>query len=95
MQLPTKFTLGKHQYTVQPAHARKGVYGTIWYDLRHISVATKVDDKPRKSQQIAETFWHEVTHAILHDMGHKLTTDEQFVNAFSKRLTQVIYTARF
>jgi hypothetical protein len=41
------------------------------------------------------TFWHELTHAILYDMGSKLTHDEKFVNEFSNRLYQAITTAKF
>jgi hypothetical protein len=43
----------------------------------------------------SNTFWHELTHAILYDMGCKLTHDEKFVNEFSNRLHQAITTARF
>ena len=43
----------------------------------------------------ANTFWHELTHAILYDMGNKLTHDEKFVTEFSDRLDQAIKTARF
>ena len=43
----------------------------------------------------SETFWHEITHAILHDMKNKLSYDEKFVTAFSQRLDQAIRTARF
>jgi hypothetical protein len=43
----------------------------------------------------ANTFWHELTHAILYDMGDKLTHNERFVTEFSNRLDQAIKTARF
>ena len=43
----------------------------------------------------ANTFWHELTHAILHDMGDKLTHNEKFVTNFADRLDQAIKTARF
>jgi hypothetical protein len=43
----------------------------------------------------ANTFWHELTHAILYDMNCKLTHDEKFVTAFSNRLDQAIKTAKF
>ena len=47
------------------------------------------------SSERANTFWHELTHAILYDMGCKLTHDEKFVTAFADRLDQAIKTARF
>ena len=44
----------------------------------------------------ANTFWHELTHAILYDMNElKLNADEKFVTAFANRLDQAIKTARF
>jgi len=43
----------------------------------------------------ANTFWHELTHAILHDMGNDLTHNEKFVTAFADRLDQAIKTAKF
>jgi hypothetical protein len=44
----------------------------------------------------ANTFWHELTHAILHDMGeNRLNNNEKFVSAFADRLHQAIKTARF
>jgi hypothetical protein len=43
----------------------------------------------------ANTFWHELTHAILYDMDCKLTHNEKFVTAFADRLDQAIKTAKF
>lgn len=48
----------------------------------------------RSDSEMSETFWHEVTHAILHDMGDPLWKNEKFVTQFSKRLNQVIHTAK-
>ena len=44
---------------------------------------------------ISETFWHEVTHAILYDMGDPRWKDEKFVEGFSKRLNEVVHSAKF
>ncbi len=95
MKLPYQFTLGKTLHTVQPVTNLSRVHGTYWWEHQRINIAVNYKGKPRKSQDIAETFWHEVTHAILRDMGSTQWANEQFVTAFSKRLTQVIYTARF
>jgi hypothetical protein len=43
----------------------------------------------------SNTFWHELTHAILYDMGNELTHNEKFVSAFADRLNQAIKTAKF
>lgn len=95
MKLPVTFQIRNVSYTVQPATSHSDVHGRYWWEVHHIAVATKHKGEPRKSQDIAETFWHEVTHAILRDMEHPQWADEAFVSAFSKRLTQAIYTARF
>jgi len=50
--------------------------------------------EPRSDTARAETFWHETVHAILYDMEHKLWRNEKFVTEFSKRLNQVIHTAK-
>jgi hypothetical protein len=43
-----------------------------------------------------DTFWHELVHAILNDMGeHTLNKDEKFVTGFANRLTKAIKSARF
>ena len=44
---------------------------------------------------MADTFWHEITHAILKDMNSKLHANESFVTKFANRLTTVISTAKF
>jgi len=48
-----------------------------------------------EADERANTFWHELTHAILYDMNSKLTHDEQFVTDFANRLHQAISTAEF
>jgi len=45
---------------------------------------------------MTDTFWHELVHAILNDMGRNtLNADEQFVTGFANRLTKAIQSARF
>lgn len=96
MRLPFSFNLGTSRYSVSPSmHRHSGAYGDFYPNARHLVVAVRYGGKRRNPQDIAETFWHETTHAILRDMDHPLWNDEKFVTAFSKRLTQVIYTARF
>lgn len=94
MKLPYQFTLGRRDYSIAPIDAQYCT-GMFFSSARHIDVAVKFRGRQRKPKDIAETFWHETTHAILRDMNSPLWKDETFVTAFSKRLTQVIYTARF
>lgn len=98
MQIPKQFKLGKHNYTVTTVrHTQpKGTMGSVYYDLRLIEIATNSGrtDRSFKQEEMADTFWHEVTHAILRDMKHKQWNDEKFVTAFANRLTQVVNTAK-
>lgn len=63
----------------------------------HIARRSAVDlDYRFTNKQRGETFWHELTHAILHDMGkHKLNCDERFVTEFAERLDEAVRTAKF
>jgi len=49
---------------------------------------------PMTEQKQVEVFYHELTHAILEAMGHKLTHDEHFVDQFSRLLNQAIQTSQ-
>jgi hypothetical protein len=78
-----------------------GIYGEWRYketrkQYTDISVSTG-DYVGEHSQDIQEeSFWHELTHAILHDMkAKKLNDDEAFVINFSRRLHHAIKSARF
>lgn len=97
MQIPKQFKLSDNTYTVEMVRhtAPRGTMGTVYYGKRHIELATHSgrNDRSFKQEEIDDTFWHEVTHAILRDMDHKLWNNERFVTEFAKRLTQVINTA--
>ena len=43
-----------------------------------------------KPAEEAEAFWHEIVHGILRDMRRHDVNTERFVNAFCKRLYQVL-----
>lgn len=98
MKIPVSFKVDKKPYAVSLVrHTRpKGTMGTVYYDLRRIEIATHSSRSDRRftKAEMADTFWHEVTHAILRDMGHSLWRNEKFVTAFSRRLTEVVMTAR-
>lgn len=95
MMIPYSFKLGDQQWSVHRAYAveGRGKVGRVFYNLQAIQIATHSKRQPRGAKAEAETFWHEVTHAILHDMDDVLCDNEDFVTAFSKRLNQVVHTA--
>ena len=97
MKIPNEFKLGKRKYWVfKMGKSRRGLQGSILYGTRRI----EVNVPGQTDMQIAETFWHEVTHAILEDMkdedcGKPHWTNERFVTAFSERLNEVVHSAKF
>ena len=99
MKIPKKIKVGKAWYQVnQFKHMhKKGVMGGTWYKEKVIELATHSNTTGVrfKKEDVYDTFWHELTHAILKDMGSKLEADEKFVTAFSERLTNAIISARF
>jgi len=91
-KVPTSFILGNKVYRVFEIGSLKGGrLGLMCTILKKMWIARG----PRVVVPVSETFWHEVTHAVLHDMHHPLWADEKFVTEFSERLNQVITTAKF
>lgn len=87
--LPRMVRVGKRWYSVDVVEAmvNKHEIGRVHYDKRSIELARATKN---------ETFWHELTHAILHDMGeHKLNERESFVEEFAQRLAGAVKSARF
>lgn len=95
MILPYSFKLRHTQYTVTQFDAKTKYVGNTYPLSGAIDVATRHYGHKRSDAAIELTFWHEATHAILHDMGCPLWADEEFVEDFSKRLVMLINTARF
>jgi hypothetical protein len=87
MKYPRSFTLGTRHYMVlqTPNLPHFGTYNP----------ATRIITMRKQQANKSNTFWHEVTHAILHDMGDPLWKDESFVTRFSDRLDKLIKTAKF
>ena len=99
MRIPKKIKVGSKWYSVNKfKHMRtKGAMGGVWYKDAVIEVATHSNmcGVRFKREDVYNTFWHELTHAILKDMGSKLEGDEKFVEAFADRLTDAILSAKF
>ena len=100
MKIPTKIRVGRKHYSVEVIEAmlRKREMGRVHYGTQLIELGrtSNTTGKRYSNTQVLDTFWHEVTHAILEEMGrHNLNADEKFVTEFANRLTQVIKTAKF
>jgi hypothetical protein len=97
--IPKRIRIGQREYSVEVVEAmlEKCWQGCTDYGGKHIKVALKsnVSGKNFSDHEIQDTFWHEITHAILHDMGTPLYKSEKFVSGFSSRLASAIKSARF
>ena len=98
MLIPKSFKLGKRTYTVQvlPTMSRRGIMGSTYFESARILIGkrSKITGVAYKQEDINDTFWHELTHAILNDMGSPLERNEEFVTKFASRLNQVVSTAK-
>ena len=101
MKIPKEVTIGRTPHLVR---TKKSVvvgkticHGSFDEGTHTITIAQGNTERGYvyDTHERANTFWHELTHAILYDMGCKLTHDEKFVTAFADRLDQAIKTARF
>lgn len=99
LTLPKKVKVGDNWYSVDIADTmRNRMYaGEVHYAKRTITLARKsYHGIPLKLSALHETFWHELTHAILESMDRPdLNNDENFVEEFSARLAKAIESARF
>lgn len=73
-----------------------GILGECDITCGKIEIARLVgrSDEPTQSSK-RNTFFHELTHAILGTMKHELNNDEQFVSTFSSFLTEAMADAKF
>ena len=100
MKIPKKIRVGDKWYSVEIVEAmrEKGLMGKVYYPEQKIQIGRNSNRTGRrfKRSDVDDTFWHELVHAILDDMGYDtLNRNEQFVHGFAKRLTKAIETARF
>lgn len=99
--IPKTIKIGAARYRVVQPYSMipPDCAGSVTYDYKTIRVAHAMHNgkrlASRSERQRSETFWHEVTHAILHDMGSTLEANENFVTAFSQRLNNAIHSAKF
>ena len=102
MKIPNEVKIGKTKISIKKEHSlkvgRDACRGCYDYSQQRIVIASNTPSGTHKysASDKANTFWHELTHAILHDMGeNSLNHNEKFVSAFADRLDQAIKTARF
>ena len=86
-RIPKAFSLMGHRITVQIIHPRDWPHGDC--------VGLFEPDKNRisllRQSRTANfhTLWHEASHAMLHVMGHRLYSNEQFVDTLGGLIAQI------
>ena len=100
MKIPKTIRVGSRRYKVEVTEQmpRRSTMAEVNYRDRTITLAThsNVTGRSFKTEVINDSFWHELTHAILHEMGRiRLRNDEQFVSEFASLLTKAINSAKF
>ena len=98
--IPRRIRVGKKMYSVEIVEAmlEKKSMGRVNYPQQTIRLGRTSNVTGRKyaNEEIQDTFWHEVVHTILYDMGlDTLNRNERFVTGFANRLTKAINSARF
>ncbi len=98
MLIPKKIKVGPKWYDVEMLDTmpKKGTMGRAHFASQLIQIGLRSNRTGRtfKPAEISDTFWHELTHAILHDMEHPLCRNERFVSGFSERLNRAVNSAR-
>lgn len=87
--IPKTVKVGNNNYWVHKKPRDKQKFGRIYYGTRAIVI------NQRSPAEDRNTFWHELTHAILYEMNNGLCHDETFVTEFADKLNGAINSARF
>jgi predicted SprT family Zn-dependent metalloprotease len=97
--IPYRIRVGDKLYSIDVVETmrRKNEMGRTYYDLQRIEIGetSNVNGRKYTENEIDDTFWHELVHAILFEMGHRLHNNEDFVTAFAGHLAKAIKSAKF
>lgn len=90
--IPSKISIGGQDIVVEFVDRLQGSLqlGECSATGSYIKIATNTEQIPQHKQSQRNTFWHEVIHLILDNMGeYKLSQSEKFVQCFSSLLTEM------
>jgi len=91
LTIPPELKVGRRRYRVlRDRRLSQRLLGEIHYNAALIRLTTK----RLAREELEETFWHEVVHAIVHDMRSG-DVSERFVDAFARRLNGVVRQLHF
>ena len=97
MFIPKSFAVGPSRYEVRQVRAldKPPAHGRLFVLEGRIDLAShNIYDMLYRRSEREISFWHEVLHTCLLDMGKPLSKhDEDFIDELAKRITQVCNTA--
>ena len=97
LKIPKTYKLGATKCTVELVdkieNDEKIIMGDWDCEVNKIRLAIKSSGGTAVSDdRLGHTYCHELVHSILDSMGHKLSHDEGFVDAFGRYLHQYLVT---
>lgn len=94
MKIPKKVKIINSEIEVvwnDKLHYKEDAVGFASYREDKIEIQPNSKDWPRGDSDILHTFFHELTHWILHKMGeNELRSNEKFIDTFSACLHQAL-----
>ena len=96
--IPTELTLGALTYNITEVDLLEDNtgLGEVISSLGKINLANTWRGEFVPQNLKERTYFHELTHAILDEIGyHKLSGDEKFIEAFSLLLHQAMKTSKY
>lgn len=96
MKIPKRIRVGRKKYEIKIVRKLPRQLRGHWSSKGTILIGNRnAFNAHYTKKHKAEAFWHELTHAILHDMRHASWKNETFVTGFAKRLNDAIHSAEF
>ena len=93
MKLPRRIRIGGQELDIVYQHDLEGNLGKCCLANGVIKIAMTFNGMEQSPSSMSNTFWHEVTHAILDTMGENdLSSNEKFVCGFAGFLTECVYS---
>lgn len=90
MKIPEKIKIGGTEYSVEKVPGIPDrLMGDCNYAATTIRLAETIDSITTSSESMRSTFFHELTHAILAEMGSELNSNEEFVQTMSTFINQI------
>ena len=92
-KLPDTLTVGGIDYDVkQKDTGRNGDFG-FWECTGHIEIADSIAGEKVSESRKRQSFWHELTHAVLHQMGNMICAMTRSSSIHSHRFFREQWTA--